>query len=122
MDGGIIAGRDVLLVEDETLISFLIEDMLTQLGAGSVRHAARLASAHEMVSKQTPALAVLDVNVAGEPVFPLAEKLLALGTPIVFTTGYGRAGFGPRWDNAEVIQKPFNFAALEKSLRRVLKT
>lgn len=121
MGSNILGGRDVLLVEDETLISFLLEDMLTELGAGTIRHASRLVAAHELVAQKTPALALLDVNVAGEPVFPLAEKLVALGAPMLFTTGYGRAGFDARWDGAEVVQKPFNLAELEKALRKVLK-
>ena len=46
MSANLLAGRDVLLVEDETLISFLVEDMLRELGAGSIRHAARLSIAY----------------------------------------------------------------------------
>jgi DNA-binding NtrC family response regulator len=121
MSANLLAGRDVLLVEDETLISFLVEDMLRELGAGSIRHAARLSIARELIAQNTPALAVLDVNVAGDLVFPLAESLVALGVPLLFTTGYGRAGFDARWAAAEVMQKPFNLASLERALRRVLK-
>ena len=116
----LLANLDVLLVEDETLISLLLEDMLADLGAREVRYAARLGTALALFKAKPPDVALLDVNLAGEPVFPLAEKLAARGVPFLFITGYGRAGFNQRWADRDVIQKPFTFEVLTRALAKIL--
>lgn len=115
-----VAGRDVLLVEDETTISFMIEDMLAMMGAGSVRHAPRLDKALALIADKVPAVAVLDVNLAGELVFPVAERLAQAGVPFLFMTGYGRGGVGARWAAHQVLQKPFTPAAFRAALDQIL--
>jgi DNA-binding response OmpR family regulator len=117
----LLAGLDVLLIEDETMVSFLIEEMLEQLGAATVRHAARLDAGLALVSAKLPALAILDVNIGGETAFPIAEKLEASGIPFVFITGYGRDGVHGRWAGHEVLQKPLTALEFEQGLRRALK-
>ncbi len=117
----LLAGLDVLLIEDETMVSFLIEEMLGQLGAGSIRHAARVDVGFELLDAKPPSLAILDVNLAGETVFPLAERLQAAGIPFVFITGYGRDGVHGHWTSCEVLQKPLTVMEFEQGLRRVLK-
>lgn len=116
----LLAGRDVLLVEDETLVSFMIEDMLTELGAATVRHAARVDSGLALLSQRKPSLAVLDVNIAGELVYPIAERLEQAGVPFIFITGYGRQGLAQHWRGHDVLQKPLTLAMLEDSLRGLL--
>ena len=115
-----LVGQDVLLVEDETAISFLIEDMLTEMNVGSVRHAARIDKALALITDKLPTLAVLDVNVAGALVFPVAERLAEAKVPFLFMTGYGRSGVGERWAAYEVLQKPFTPAAMQTALRQLL--
>ncbi|MGE4064106.1 MAG: response regulator [Rhodospirillaceae bacterium] len=115
-----LGGRDVLLVEDESLVSFLIEDMLFELGAGSVRHASRLKAGIARIEEKLPSLAVLDVNLAGEAIYPLAENLVANGVPIIFITGYGRDGLSDAWASYEVVQKPMTLAQLERAVGRAL--
>ena len=115
-----LAGLDVLLVEDESMVSILLEDMLLELGAGSVRHANRLEAGFTLAAAKTPGLAVLDVNLAGQAIFPLAEKLTQDGIPILFITGYGREGLSAAWHSHEVLQKPLTLTQLEESLRRAL--
>lgn len=115
-----LSGVDVLLVEDESLVSFLIEDMLLELGAGSVRHASRLDSGFALAAQKTPGLAVLDVNLGGTAIFPLAEKLVQDRVPILFITGYGRDGLGEMWANHQVLQKPLTMDQLEKAVRQTL--
>lgn len=116
----LLAGLDVLLIEDETMVSFLIEEMLEQLGAASVRHAARLDAGLALVASKLPSLAILDVNIGGETVFPIAEKLEAGNIPFVFITGYGRDGVHGRWASHEVLQKPLTVQEFEQGLRRAL--
>lgn len=117
----LLAGLDILLIEDETMVSFLIEEMLEQLGAASVRHAARVDEGLALVAAVLPSLAVLDVNIGGETVFPIAERLEAGNIPFVFITGYGRDGVHGRWAAHEVLQKPLTVLEFEQGLRRALK-
>jgi DNA-binding response OmpR family regulator len=116
----LLAGLDVLLIEDKTMISFLIEEMLGQLGAGSVRHAARVDAGLAMVADKLPALAILDVNIGGETVFPVAEKLEAAGVPFLFITGYGRGGLHGRWLSRTVLQKPLTAQEFAQGLGKLL--
>lgn len=115
-----LSGFDVLLIEDESLVSFLLEDMLGELGAASVRHGSRLDMGFSLAAEKTPDLAVLDVNLGGEAIFPLAEKLEAARVPILFITGYGREGLSDPWMNHEVLQKPLTLAQLDTAVRRAL--
>lgn len=115
-----LQGVDVLLVEDESLVSFLIEDMLLELGAGAVRHASRLETGFKLAEEKTPGLAVLDVNLGGVAIFPLAEKLAQGRVPILFITGYGRDGLSEAWADYPVLQKPLTLLQLENAVRTVL--
>ncbi|MGE3335156.1 MAG: response regulator [Rhodospirillaceae bacterium] len=120
---GVVAklqGLDVLLVEDESLVSFLIEDMLLELGAGGVRHASRLDAGFTLAAEKKPELAVLDVNLGGVAIFPLAEKLAQDRVPILFITGYGREGLSDAWADYQVLQKPLTLAQLEGAVREAL--
>jgi DNA-binding NtrC family response regulator len=106
---GPLAGIRVLLVEDETLVAMLLEDMIADLGGTVLRSASRVARALELA--QDPSLtfdlAVLDVNLAGEEAFPIAAALAERGVPFAFSTGYGNAGLPDAWRSRPTLQKPF---------------
>ena len=110
----------VLIVEDESIVSFMIEDMLAELGAAEIRHAGGVAEALRLIGAGRPDVAVLDVNLGGEPIHPVAERLDALAVPFVFATGYGRQGVPPRWATHPVLQKPFPGVELARAMREVL--
>jgi len=116
----LLEGLSVLVVEDEAIISFLLEDMLSELGARDVRTAANVSSALAMIDAQKPDFAVLDVNLGGERAYPIAERLESEGVPFVFTTGYGKSGLDPRWAAKAVVQKPFTAAIMSDTLRSML--
>ncbi len=112
------AGLNVFVVEDEALVALNLEDMLADLGCHVVGPAMRLPKAMEMVDKGVNAdVAILDVNIAGAPVYPLAEALKARGTPIVFATGYGRSGLPEAWHGYPVLQKPYTADDVLASIR-----
>jgi CheY-like chemotaxis protein len=116
-----LLGRlNVLIVEDEAIISFLIEDMLLELGCGSVTNVASIPEALSAIDEGCPDVAVLDVNLDGQEVYPIAEGLKACGVPFVFTTGYGSDGLKPEWAHVPVVQKPFRADMLAKALLAVL--
>jgi len=119
-DTRLLAGKSVLVVEDEAIISFLLEDMLLELGAADVRIAANVGTALAMIDTQRPDLAVLDVNLGGERVYPVAERLENSGVPFVFTTGYGKSGLDPRWTAKAVVPKPFTVPLMHEALRTLL--
>lgn len=109
-------GLSILVVEDETIVSFLIEDMLAEHGCADIRHAAAIGGALALIDERVPDAAVLDVNLAGLPVFPVAERLAALRVPFIFATGYGRRGIPDQWSGRPVVQKPFHVDVLIRTL------
>lgn len=111
-----LAGLRVLLVEDEGGVAMLLEDMLDILGCEVVASVAHLQQAFEAMESKSFDIAILDVNVSGEQVFPLARQLVERGTPIVFSTGYGAAGLPVDLRHHAVLAKPFAFEELRRTL------
>jgi CheY-like chemotaxis protein len=109
-------GLRVLVVEDEMMVSMLIEDMLADLGCTVVGPASRLDEAMQLASEAELDCAVLDVNLGGQPIFPVADLLRQKGAPFAFATGYGDAGLREVDKGSPVLQKPFR----EGDLARVL--
>jgi CheY-like chemotaxis protein len=118
--GRSLEGLHILLVEDESIIALMVEETLCELG-GIVSYAGSVAEALAALQSHLPDAAVLDVNLAGEFVFPVAEALSAAQIPFVFTTGYGRSGIPPRWAGRPVLQKPFDDTALARALATALR-
>lgn len=114
--GGDLTGLRVLVVEDEAAISLLLEDMLLDFGCQVIGPAARLAAALETLAREKVDLAILDVNVAGEPIYPVAEALAQRAIPFVFSTGYGSAGIRDAYRDRPVLQKPFAQNDLKQKL------
>jgi CheY-like chemotaxis protein len=112
----------VLIVEDETLVAMLLEDMLADLGCTVVGPATRVASAVELARAETFDVAILDVNVAGEEIYPVAEVLSERDIPFVFATGYGNGGVSEMWRDRPTVQKPFLRVQIEDVLKRALAT
>ncbi|WP_272886629.1 response regulator [Phenylobacterium aquaticum] len=117
-----LAGLRVLVVEDEMMVSMLIEDMLTDLGCHVVGPAARLEEALSLAEHAELDCAVLDVNLGGQSTFPVADLLRAKGAPFAFATGYGDAGLREVDRDSLVLQKPFREVDLAKVLRSLAKS
>ena len=113
------ARRRALLVEDESLIAMLLEDMLAELGYEVVGPVARLDKAVELAQREVIDVAILDVNLNGMEVYPVAAALAARGVPFVFSTGYGNSGLHAPYGDRPTLQKPFRrrdlCAALEQT-------
>ena len=111
------SGRRVLIVEDESLVAMLLETILEDMGCTPVGPAATVDEALRMASDGEPVdAALLDVNVAGRQVFPVAEALRDRGVPFVFSTGYGEGGLPDEWRGQPTLQKPFTEAAVRDAL------
>lgn len=111
---------DVLVVEDEIIIYLMIEDMLTGLGVGAIRHAARVGDALSLIEQRKPDLALLDVNLGGEYAYEIAERLKARAVPLAFMTGYGTDHLPSKWSTYPVLQKPFDVQTLASRLASAL--
>jgi CheY-like chemotaxis protein len=83
-----MSGMTVLVVEDDFIVAYDMQMMLEEQGARVLGPATSLAEAQELLAKERPTAAVLDVNLAGEYVFPLADELRAKEVPFVFATAY----------------------------------
>ncbi len=112
-DDGAAPLKRVMLVEDEAMIAMIMEDLLADLGCevlgpfGSVRSALDWLEA----ASSPPQGAILDVNLGGERVYPVAEALQSLGVPFAFATGYGAID-DDRFAAAAVLRKPLDFDRL----------
>lgn len=113
-------GLNVMVVEDEAIVSFMIEDMLLDRGCAAVWHASNVDEALNLLGERQPDLAVLDVNLGGELVFPVARRLEAAGIPFVFATGYGRNGILRDWAHHVIVHKPYDGNTLAEALGALL--
>ncbi|WP_374298403.1 HWE histidine kinase domain-containing protein [Paracoccus sp. (in: a-proteobacteria)] len=112
-----LAGRRILLVEDQTLIAMSLEADLQDHGLHVTGRAATVEAALSMIDQDPPDLAVLDVNLADEDSLPVAECLRGRGIPFVFATGYG-ADFGASSDYGAtpVVSKPYQVREILRKL------
>lgn len=111
-----LQGRRVLVVEDETLIAMLAEEMLQELGCvvhGVVPNVAAALAATEAGGFD---LGLLDVNVARESVFPVADALVARGIPFAFASGYGEEELRPDLRGCPLVGKPYTVEDLGRAL------
>lgn len=116
-----LAGLKILVIEDEVILFLLVEDMLSELGCAEAWHAISVKDALSVLAERRPDAAVLDVNLAGELAFSIAERLDEARIPFVFVTGYGRSGIPDQWASRPVIQKPFELETLASALASVLR-
>jgi len=111
----------ILVVEDELMIRMLLEDMLGELGHTIAAAAARIDEALEAAKTADFDLAILDVNLNGEPISPVADALVARGVPFVFATGYGEHGLPEPYRGRPTLKKPFQLEGLEQMLLSAVK-
>lgn len=110
-----LKGKRILVVEDEALIAVMVEDMLTELGSVVVGPAATITQALALAQSEAIDGAVLDVNVRGERIDPVADVLAARGVPMLFATGYGEVRLA-NGAATTVIDKPYTQEKLARGL------
>jgi DNA-binding response OmpR family regulator len=114
------SGGSVFLVEDEVMIRMMVADMLAELGyriaaeAGEINEALKLAQSAEFD------FAILDVNVNGKVISPVADLLAARKRPFIFATGYGSSGLPAEYRDRPALQKPFQIETLARIIEQVL--
>lgn len=104
-----LAGRRVLVAEDEAMIAMLLEELVTGLGAEVAGPYARVKDVAQCIECQRLDGALLDVNLRGEPVFSVLPRLAQLGIPFIVTSGYdAQSLFPPELRGVPRVSKPFD--------------
>ncbi len=104
----------VLLVEDEALVGMMLRDVLTGLGVSVIGPVGKAADAVAVAQDCDIEAAILDVNLGGELVYPVADVLAARGVPFVFATGYGAESIDQQFRHVPVLEKPIEREKLER--------
>ena len=115
-----LSGLKAFVVEDEGSVAFMIEDMLQELGCIVHASVAHLEDACRMADTAPVDFAMLDVNLNGQLVFPVAEILRKRQIPFIFSTGYGASGVSDEFRNYPVLAKPFTMDELQQKLTAAL--
>jgi CheY-like chemotaxis protein len=115
-----LKGLRLLIVEDEALVAMMLHDVVRDAGAEVVGPASNVEMAMTVLNSESVDGAILDVNLGGQRIDPVADELHARQIPFLFLTGYGKAGIGERFPAAAVISKPFDDANLLETVGRVI--
>lgn len=113
-------GLRVFVVEDESLVAMMIEDMLVDMGCTVADVACHVEDALAKISSLTFDAAVVDVNLNGSRSFQVAEKLFERRVPFVLSTGYGYSGVPDRLRGVPLVVKPFRWKDLRQALQAAL--
>jgi CheY-like chemotaxis protein len=110
----------VFLLEDEALIRMMIAEMLEELGHRIVAQTSTLQEGQALAETATFDLALLDVNVAGDSIAPVAEIIARRGLPVLFVTGYAQSAIPEQFKDRPVLQKPFVLLKLKDAIESIL--
>jgi DNA-binding response OmpR family regulator len=112
--------KTVFLVEDEVMIRMMVADMLEELGYQVAAEAGQIDQALRLAQSMRFDFAILDVNVDGELVTPVADLMMAQKRPFIFASGYGSPGLPPGYRGHPALQKPFTTPSLSAMIEEVL--
>jgi CheY-like chemotaxis protein len=115
-----LSGRRILVVEDEMLVALVLQDMLADLGCVVIGPAASVDEALALIETHILDATVLDVNLAGQMSYPVADALLARQAPFVFSTGYSSNRLQDGYRTFPALQKPYHKTELRDALVAVM--
>ena len=115
-------GGSVFLVEDEVMIRMMVADMLEELGYSIAAEAGDISEAIRLAQSTDFDLAILDVNVNGKVISPVADLIRARNRPFIFATGYGSSGLPEEYRDRPSLQKPFQIETLARVIENTLKS
>jgi two-component sensor histidine kinase len=112
------AKNRVLLVEDEALIGMMMVDILAELGYSVIGPVTNVAEATAAAERRDFDNAILDINLRGELVYPVADILISNGVPFLFVTGYSAERIDKRYANIPILQKPLQKKELQSAFAK----
>lgn len=115
-----LRGLRILVVEDQAPIALQVEDMLVESECEVVGPASRVEQALKLLEEQAVDAAVLDLNIAGEMVYPVAEVMDTRGLPYVFATGCDPSDLAGPYKQKPVLQKPFSRRTLLEAMQEIV--
>ncbi len=115
-----LVGARIFIVEDNPFICDALEELLSEHGLIVAGVARKLKEAIRLAESIKVDLALLDVNIGGQQIDPVAEALTLRAIPVVFSTGYGRAGLPEAFVDRPVVEKPFHIESILAALRDAL--
>ncbi|MBW6531756.1 response regulator [Sphingomonas sp. RRHST34] len=121
VEDGTLAGRRLLVCEDEFYVAVRLERALLDAGANVTLFASLAPALAHAEREDSPDAALLDINLRGELSFPLADTLLARGVPVIFLSGYDTATIPPAYRDVARLQKPVTLAQLTGRLGELLR-
>jgi CheY-like chemotaxis protein len=113
--------KRVLVVEDEAMIGMLTATMVEELGYAPLGPMTNLADANAVIARDNFDVAVIDLNLGGQPAYPLAEALSLKGVPFIFVTGYAPDTIDRRFAHVPLIQKPIPREELATAIARAMR-
>ena len=113
-----LKGLRLLIAEDEFLLAIMLEQDLQSCGCSTLGPFGGLAQATQAARDEPFDCAILDVNLNGEAVFPLADELVARAVPFVFLSGYSKAHLPERFRTRPRVSKPYDLETLVKEIAR----
>ena len=115
------SGGSVFLVEDEVMIRMMVADMLEELGYSIAAESGEISDALKLAQSVEFDLAILDVNVNGKVISPVADMIASRNRPFIFATGYGSSGLPAEYRDRPALQKPFQIETLGRAIDQALK-
>jgi DNA-binding response OmpR family regulator len=117
-----MAGRRVLVIEDEYFIADDLARAIASLGADVIGPLGEIEDAESILNAGTAIDgAVLDINIRNEMIFPLARTLRSRNVPFIFTTGYDKTSLGPEFQDIQLWEKPLDIQGVARSLSRIMR-
>jgi CheY-like chemotaxis protein len=119
---GCLAGRHILVVEDDELLAAILVENLAEFGCIAIGPVASLAAATALVRQERVDAAILDINLRGESVYPFTRELASRRVPFILTTGYEPDSIAWQYGQSSVLQKPFTLTDLGQSLSKAMQS
>jgi DNA-binding response OmpR family regulator len=116
----LLGGMTALVIEDERMITDILEEMLIDLGCAAVLRAETLDSALAAIEDRKIDVALVDINLDGVVSYPAVAKLMTRNIPFIFESAVDPSLLMPPWNSRPAVQKPFNFELVEAALRQAL--